>query len=155
MGEQVTPARLREIAAAAEDVAARIREAHAVLRAEDDENRRRVGFRLDDAAGSCANVAEDLQATAADLARVAAIPEQACAIGWGVCPEHGNTLTGTGGRTHCRTCGRSWGYDRVTSPCPEPVTHTITDTAGTSSPVCTGHAIAAREQLTDATITTL
>lgn len=155
MTEPITPARLRELAAAAEALAARIRDAHDTLHADGDEHRRVLGFRLDDAAGQCLTAAAALHATAADLARHAAIPEAACAIGWGVCPTHGNTLTGTGGQAHCRDCGRTWGYDRVTSLCPEPVTHTITDAAGTSSAVCTGHAIAAREQLTGATITTL
>ncbi len=77
---------------------------------------------------------DGLLETADDLARLAAVPAGACGIGWGVCPDHGNTLTTSGGRTWCRTpgCGRTWGYDRVSTPCAEPVTHTVLDAGGTA-----------------------
>ena len=46
----LTPARARELAAAAEELAGQIQAAHAALCADVDEHRRRAGFRLQDAA---------------------------------------------------------------------------------------------------------
>ncbi|MEU4725774.1 hypothetical protein AB0G06_39750 [Nonomuraea dietziae] len=68
---------------------------------------------------------------------------------WGVCPEHGNTLTSTSGTTRCNAggCGRTWGYNRDNAPCAEPATHRLVDAEGTEALICDGHAIDARNRL--------
>jgi hypothetical protein len=73
----------------------------------------------------------------------------ACTIPWGVCPEHGNTLVGTGGKTWCRVigCGRTWGYDRVGLPCIEAARWMVTDQHGDAIVMCDGHALDARKRL--------
>lgn len=149
-----TPADLRELAAAADDLATRIGAVQAALRAEDPGARSRAGFRLDEAASQARQVSAALEGTAGELARIAATPDLACGIEWGVCPQHGNTLVSDGHRTVCKVeeCPRRWGYDRVSTPCPEPVTHRITDTTGSTYDVCDGHAISARERITGATV---
>ncbi|MBB3724566.1 hypothetical protein [Nonomuraea dietziae] len=116
---------------------------HEELRQGDDAVRR-TGFRLNDAAGWARKIAQDLQETASDMARIAARPDDSCAVPWGVCPEHGNTLTSTGGTTRCRTCGRTWGYNRDNAPCAEPATHRLTDADGVEALICDGHAIDVR-----------
>lgn len=153
----ITAAAVRALAAAAADLAARVTAAQVTLRADPDPHRARAGYRFDVAAGQLGQVTAALLETADDLARIAAVPAGACGIGWGVCPDHGNTLTGSGGRAWCRHpgCGRTWGYDRLMGPCPEPVTHAVVDAAGTRFRVCTGHAMDCRDNLDGATVTAL
>ncbi|MGW5680508.1 hypothetical protein [Nonomuraea sp. NPDC003754] len=100
-------------------------------------------------AGWAHRVGKDLQETASDLARIAARPGRSCTAGFGVCPEHGNALTSTGGtiRSTAAGCGRSWGYDRVGMPCAEHATHRVTDAGGGRALVCDGHAVDARARL--------
>jgi hypothetical protein len=76
------------------------------------------------------------------------------AVPWGVCPEHGNTLTSTSGKTSCRVvgCSRTWDYDRVGLPCIEPSRWTVTDQTGNASVTCDGHALDARKCLEGARI---
>ena len=147
-----TPADLRELAAAADDLATRVDAVQAALRAEEPGARRRAGFRLDDAAGRVRQATSALEDTTGELARIA---EHACGIEWGVCPLHGPTVTtGAGKESWCTVegCGNRWGYDRLSTPCPEPVTHRITDTEGTTQDVCDGHAIGARQRITGVTV---
>lgn len=153
----LTAAAVRGLAAAAEDLAARVAAAQVALRSDPDPHRARAGFRFDDAAGQLAQVAAGLLETADDLARIAAVPAGACGLGSGVCPDHGGTLTATGGQAWCEHpgCGRSWGYDRLAGPCPEPVTHAVLDAEGTRFGVCDGHAIDCRQRLVGATVTAL
>jgi hypothetical protein len=153
--DPVTPARLRELVAEAEALAAAIDQVKADLRADDSEPRRRSAFRLDEAAGQIRRAAEDLEETAGDLARIASV--QGCAIPWGVCPEHGNTLTSSGGRSWCRFagCGREWNYNRGGLPCAEPVAWHVVDQEGTGFDACAGHAIAIRKELIGARMTQL
>jgi hypothetical protein len=102
---------------------------------------------LDTAAGYLTQAGQEIAEALADLHRVAAVPPDACRIEWGVCPQHGDTLTASGGRTWCRArgCARTWEYNHLGTPCAEPTTYTVTDAAG-SPPlrVCHGHALAAR-----------
>jgi hypothetical protein len=149
------PARFRELAQEAEALATAIGQAHSGLRASDEEFIRRSGFRLEDAAGAARGVASELRDTASDLDRFAARPADACEIPWGACPEHGGTLTSTGGRTTCQACGRTWDYDRLTMPCEEPARWILTDSGGDSSRVCDGHACDARTRLEGARLTRL
>jgi hypothetical protein len=159
-GHQVTPARMRALARQAEALAAAIDAAEEDFRAHSADHEdpvRRAGFRLDDAAGQARAVAVEMQATVADLARIAARPAGSCTIPWGVCPEHGNTLTSTGGTTWCTItgCGRKWGYDRLAMPCAEPARWTLTDAEGAEALICEGHARDARNRLEGATVVPL
>ena len=154
-GEPVTPAVLRGLAAAAEDLSERVADVYDRLRQGDREGAR-AGFRLVGVGGELRAVAGVLLDTAGDLARAHGTPVGACGLPWGVCPEHGNTLRCTGGVTTCAAggCGRRWGYDRTTGPCPEPVTHEVV-VAGVGHRMCAGHVVAARAELTTPVITPL
>ncbi len=157
-GQDVTPARMRALAGQAEALAAAIAAAHGGFRARDSEDPvRRAGFRLSDAAGQARAVAAGLHETAADLARIAARPPGSCVIPWGVCPEHGNTLTSTGGKTWCTTprCGRAWGHDRLAMSCAEPARWKLTDQHGAEALLCDGHALDARNRLEGAMVVPL
>lgn len=147
----MTPEELRQLAAAAEDLAWQITVARVSLNADVDEYRRRAGFRLEEAAGVGRRVAAELRRTADDLARLDAIPADACRLPFLVCPEHGNTLRSTGGESRCSRCGRRWPYS-FDEPCPEVVTHTATDIEGTSFGVCDGHAVDVRARMVGATV---
>lgn len=151
----VTPAELREIAARALALGAELDAVLARLHAAADEPTRRSGFRLLDAAGWARHVGDELDATAGDLARVRGRSD--CGADWGVCPEHGNTLRGSSGKTWCTAsgCGRRWKYDRAGLPCTEPVEYLVTDAEGGSGPMCAGHALDARERLIGAVVTPL
>jgi hypothetical protein len=98
-----------------------------------------------------------MQDTATDLARIAARATGSCAIAWGVCPEHGSTLTSTGGTAWCTVtgCGRYWGYDRLSTPCGEPARWKLTDAEGAEAVLCDGHALDARNRLEGARIVTI
>ncbi|HKT03488.1 MAG TPA: hypothetical protein VJT31_28505 [Rugosimonospora sp.] len=155
MSQEVTPAELRELAARAEQLAADVDAVQARLRAAGDESTRHSGYRLDDAAGEARRVAGELEATAGDLARIRGRGD--CPCDWGVCPEHGNTLRGTGGQSWCEApgCGRRWNYDRAGLPCTEPVEYDVRDATGAGGPMCAGHAHDARERLVGAVVTPL
>lgn len=123
-GPAVTPAQLRELASRAAALATDIEQAHQALREADDPVRR-TGFRLDDIVGSLRRVETELAASASDLARtVTAIGDpRICTVQWGACPDHGDTLTSSGGVTRRRSCGRIWSYDRVGTVCTESATY--------------------------------
>jgi hypothetical protein len=155
--ETPTPADLWGVAADLEKRAADIDTIHEQLRAAGDEPTRRVGFRLDDVAGELRRAAKEIQDTAEDLARIrtrGAMSRPSCGAQWGVCPEHGNTLTGSGGRSRCTVpgCGRSWGWDRLGLPCTEPAIYRLRDVKGGQMLLCNGHAIAARAQVDGAVL---
>jgi hypothetical protein len=77
-----------------------------------------------------------------------------CQARWGVCPEHGNTLTSSGGRTRCRRpgCGRIWAGDRLAAHCDEPAVVVVADQAGGRLRLCAGHWADARERLVGARV---
>jgi hypothetical protein len=156
----VTAARMHGLAGLAEDLAAAIEAARADLRAlyaDYEHPVRRRAFRLEMAAGEARHVADELHQTGSDLERIEAVPDGACELRWGVCPEHGATLTGTGGTCRCQIpeCGRSWDYDRMDLPCAEPARWRVTDQYGHGGVMCDGHARNAREALVDATVVPL
>lgn len=142
--EPVTVADVRALAAEFEQLAERVTEVNTRLRADPEEARRQVRFRLDDVAGNSSRCANELLKTASDLARIAAVPASACPAQWGVCPDHGDTLTSSGGVSRCRTlgCSRTWNYDRAGLPCAEPATVPVT-IAGETKNFCVGHALSA------------
>lgn len=151
-----TPTELRELAARARALGDDIAAAHARLQTAPDEPTRRVGFRLDEAAGAArGTVAADLDATADDLVRIRG--RGPCPADWGVCPEHGATLRSTGGRCWCDAagCDRSWDYDRYGLPCTEPIAYDVRDPDGGGGPMCAGHADTAQRQLVGAVVTAL
>jgi hypothetical protein len=79
-------------------------------------------------------------------------PPGVCPAEWGACPDHGNTVHSSGGRSWCERpgCGRTWPYDRVGQPCTEPIGFEVRgdgDPDGLWTGLCTGHAIGARGQL--------
>ncbi|MDR8413750.1 hypothetical protein [Nonomuraea sp. 3-1Str] len=149
----VTPAQLRDLASRAEALAAEVRSLCDSEPAGSPESDRLRAARH--AADWLARGGEDLQRAAGDLARLRSQPEQPCGIPWGVCPEHGNTLSAGAGVTTCRVCRRTWNDDRAGRPCPEPVTWKVTDSSGTETKVCNGHVLAARAAVRAATFTRL
>jgi hypothetical protein len=150
--------RARDLASRADALAAEIGALHREIRAAVREPVRRAGFRCDTAAGSVRQATGELRDTAADLDRIsAASAPSTCSIPWGVCPEHGNTLVSTAGKTWCREweCQRRWDYDRAALPCPEPARWTITDQSGGTSVMCDGHAFDATRHLEGARVAPL
>jgi hypothetical protein len=65
-------------------------------------------------------------------------PAGSCALNWGVCPDHGRTLTTRDGRSRCTVCGTTWDHNREDQPCREPAV-----SRHGSTPICAGHALAA------------
>jgi hypothetical protein len=101
------------LAIRAEALADEIDALHCDIRAARDEPVRRAGFRCDTASGWMRQVGTELQDTAGRLGRVAAAMRPgACAVAGGVCPEHGTTLTNTGGQAWCRVAGTSGDFAR-------------------------------------------
>ncbi|MYT97341.1 MULTISPECIES: hypothetical protein [unclassified Streptomyces] len=86
----------------------------------------------------------------------AAVPDTAplCEVPWGICPDHGPTVTSSAGRSWCHfpECGRRWSYDRLDQPCAELATHRITDGEGGSITACSVHAAEAVQQIDGAVV---
>lgn len=147
--------RALSLAVRAEALADEINALYADIRAAHDQSVRRAGFRCDTAIGYVKQASTELGDTADELERIAAaLKPGACPIQWGVCPEHGNTLTSSGGKTWCRDigCGRSWDYDRVGLPCTELAVWRVTDQSGGSLMMCDGHALDASKCLEGARV---
>jgi len=89
--------------------------------------------------------------------RVTAADPGACGVVEGVCPEHGATLSTSAGRSWCTApgCGRTWGYDRLSTPCPDRVTHEVTDLAGATTRMCGAHARDAAQTIDGARVVPL
>ncbi len=83
-----------------------------------------------------------------------AADETRCSAQWGVCPEHGNTLSCSGGRSRCRRagCGRTWPGSRVAQHCDEPAAVVVADQAGGQLRLCAGHWADARQRLVGARV---
>ncbi|NUP03807.1 MAG: hypothetical protein HOV96_05495 [Nonomuraea sp.] len=145
----VTPAQLRDLARRAHELAI---EARALCDAEPAGSPDREQLRAArHAADWLDRGGEDLERAAGDLARSQSLREQTCGMPWGVCPEHGNTLSYGANVTECRVCRRSWPGDRLGRPCQEPVAWQVTDQAGTVTRMCDGHVLGARAVLQGAT----
>ncbi|MFK3734659.1 hypothetical protein ACI2LJ_30835 [Streptomyces sp. NPDC088090] len=151
-----TPADFRALISDVSALQDRIRSAVGGLR--DSEETRHTAFRLGEAVGELSSLTKALEETAGDLARVRSVRDgSVCAVPWGVCPEHGNALRSSGGKTGCTEpgCSRTWGYDRLGAPCGEPLTHTVTDAQGSSFLACRAHAADASERLLGSTVALL
>ncbi|MFI5614645.1 hypothetical protein [Amycolatopsis sp. NPDC051903] len=139
-----TPAQLRVLAADVRALRQRAVELGAAFTASADEGIRRIGYLVDDDGhGFLEGYLADLDRAVELLVRHrAAAGPGLCGVPWGVCPQHGNTLRSSGGRTWCTAtgCDRSWNYDRLGAPCGEPVAATITDAGGETRMWCLGHA---------------
>lgn len=128
---------------------------HDAIRAARDEPVRQAGFRCDSAVGLVRQASTELGDTADHLERVAAaLRPGSCLVPWGVCPEHGNTLTSAGRKTWCKApgCGHTWPYDRVGLPCTEPARWQVTDQHSAATVMCDGHALDASRRLDGARI---
>jgi hypothetical protein len=92
------------------------------------------------------------QEIAVETDRLLAADPTCCAAEWGACPEHGNTLSSSGGRTWCTRsdCGRTWLGSRLTSHCAEPAVVVVADAAGRETRLCAGHWTDARVRLVGA-----
>jgi hypothetical protein len=102
-------------------------------------------------AGAREALVRDIQAV---TDRRLAADETRCSAQWGVCPEHGNTLTSSGGQSRCRRpgCGRTWPGSRVSQHCDEPAAVVVADQAGGQLRLCAGHWADARERLVGARV---
>jgi hypothetical protein len=142
-----TPEELRELAERIEALAAEMTAIRDGMLAAGDSPTQRVSFRLYEGASDVRRGATALTETAADLARI--LGRSDCAAEWGACPEHGNTLRGSGGVAWCEApgCRRAWGYDRLGLPCSEPAAYIARDPAGDELRLCAGHTLQARAVL--------
>ncbi|MEU0566504.1 hypothetical protein ABZ297_14070 [Nonomuraea sp. NPDC005983] len=138
----ITPAQLRDLASRADALCSEARALYADLPAESPE---RVHLQAaHHAAEWLKRAGEDLVRAAGDLAQFRALSEQECGFPWGVCPEHGNTLSSMANVSTCRVCRRTWNYDRRGQKCREPVTWKVTDQVGAETLMCDGHVLGAR-----------
>jgi hypothetical protein len=152
---EAAAARSLSLAVRIEALADEIDALHGDIRDARDEPVRSAGFRCDTAIGWLRQANAQLQDTADHLNRVAAaMKPESCAVPWGVCPEHGNTLTSSGHKTWCRApgCDQTWNYDRVGLPCIEPAHWAVTDRHGTRLVMCDGHALNASQRLEGARV---
>ncbi|MEU8678749.1 hypothetical protein [Streptomyces sp. NPDC048560] len=110
-----------------------------------------VAYQIEDAAGDIRRAWEALERISGSFARVYVIPgtESLCGVPWGVCPDHGNTLRVSERKTWCTVaeCSHKWAYDKLSNPCAEPVTDTVTDARGKSFLACRAHATDAGKRL--------
>uniref|UniRef100_UPI001F57A2D9 hypothetical protein n=1 Tax=Actinomadura luzonensis TaxID=2805427 RepID=UPI001F57A2D9 len=146
----VTPAQLRALASRAEALSAEVRDLLRSAPAGTPEHEHLGAARQ--AADRLAQAGDALQSAAGELARLRVQP---CGMPWGVCPEHGNTLSTRGGVSECRVCRRQWNHDRYGRPCQEPVTWKVIDRSGTETRMCDGHVLGARAAAAGATFVRL
>jgi hypothetical protein len=148
-----SPGRLGQLAAAAAVVADGIDAANQGLLDAPDLDTGRYWLALQSAAEACRRAAEELEKVAGQVVRAMATGTGTCAVGWGVCPDHGITLTSTGDNAGCRVLAC---HQPVTAPsviCTEPVAYRVVDAEGGAFLACTGHAVACRRELVGAVIT--
>ncbi|WIX76822.1 hypothetical protein QRX50_36135 [Amycolatopsis carbonis] len=129
-----TPAQPRDLAADVRALRKRAVALGAAFTASADEGIRRIGYLIDDDGdGLLEGYLGDLDRAIEPLVRHrTATGPGLCGVPWGVCPEHGNTLRSSAGRTWCTAtgCDRGWNYDRLGAPCGEPVAATSPTPAG-------------------------
>ncbi|TDD30122.1 hypothetical protein E1218_02220 [Kribbella turkmenica] len=151
LGEFNTPVRVDEIAVAAMALSENLQAATRGM--PESPQLRRFRHDLDHAASTFRSVANELEATAGSLIRLAANEGQSCGVGWGVCPEHGLTLMNIGETVTCHVLGCDRENEGAVERCEHPVAYRVVDAAGPALFTCAGHAIACRLYLDDAVIT--
>jgi len=151
LGEFNTPVRVDEIAVAAMALSENLQAATRGM--PESPQLRRFRRDLDQAASTFRSVANELEATAGSLIRLAANEGQSCGVGWGVCPEHGLTLMNVGETVTCHVLGCERENEGAVERCEHPVAYRVVDAAGPALFTCAGHAIACRLYLDDAVIT--
>ena len=110
---------------------------------------------LDDAARAVLAARVALaQEIRAEADRQLAADASRCSAQWGACPEHGNTLASSGGRSWCcrPSCGRTWPGSRVSQHCDEPAAVLVADEPGAQLRLCAGHWADAQVHLVGATV---
>ncbi|MCP2337895.1 hypothetical protein [Actinomadura rupiterrae] len=149
-----TEQHLRDLRQYALSLTGDLRDLAAALKRATDRNQQ-AGWWVAEAAATSREISTRLLRTLRLLQRISSVPADACRMDRPACPIHGATICTSGGETWCQTpgCPYWWPYDRWDTPCPEPVTHQVTDATGTIRRVCSGHAVAARQ--TGTTITRL
>ncbi|HEY3002339.1 MAG TPA: hypothetical protein VGJ44_08305 [Kribbellaceae bacterium] len=148
-----TPGRLGQLAAAAEVLAGGIDAANQALLGGSELDSGRYWLPLQSAAEGVRRAAEELEKVAGELVRSMATAHEPCEVGWGVCPDHGITLTSTGGQSVCRVLGCHRTPQAPSVRCTEPVAYRVVDAEGEAFLACTGHAVACRRELVGAVIT--
>ncbi|WP_103349621.1 hypothetical protein [Amycolatopsis sp. CA-128772] len=149
------PAELRALAAEAEALATRTAEVAARLQTAPDGNLHRLARPIAKATHDLSDYTDEVARAAEDLARVRASRDPAlCDVPWGVCPAHGVTLRASGDRAWCTApgCTGTWDFDRLHTPCTEPVTAVITDEDGATARLCAAHARDASDRLAGCTV---
>lgn len=114
---------------------------------------RRFRRDLDQAASTFRAVAGELESTAGGLVRLAAGAGQACAVTWGICPEHGLSLMAVGEVATCRVLGCDQQPEGQAPACDRRVAYRVVNAAGPAMMACSGHAVACRIHLQHAVIT--
>ncbi|MGV9364984.1 hypothetical protein [Amycolatopsis sp. NPDC003731] len=152
------PAELRALAADAEALAARTAEVAARLRTAPDGHLQRLARPIAKATHDLSDYTDEISRTAEDLARVRVARDPGlCDVPWGICPAHGVTLHSAGGRAWCTDpgCAAAWDYDRLHTPCAEPVAAVVTDQGGVTARLCAAHARDAGDRLAGCTVSRL
>lgn len=149
-----TPGRLGQLAAAAQTLAAGIEAANQAMLNAGELDSNRFWMPLEAATESVRRAAQELEKVAGELVRTMAISAGSCAVGWGVCPEHGIALTSiVDDRVVCRVLGCRQTPEAPSIRCSEPVAYQVVDAEGSPFLACTGHAVACRRELVGAMIT--
>jgi hypothetical protein len=149
-----TPGRLGQLASAAQTLAEGIEAANQALLSAGELDSGRFWMPLEAAADAVRRAGQELETVAGELVRTMAISAGSCAVGWGVCPEHGIALTSIiDNRVVCRVLGCRQTPEAPSIRCSEPVAYRVVDAEGAAFLACTGHAVACRRELVGAVIT--
>ena len=149
-----TPGRLGQLAAAAQTLAEGIEAANQSMLSAGELDSGRFWGPLESAVDAVRRAGQELEKVAGELVRTMAISSGSCAVGWGVCPEHGIALTSiVDDRVVCRVLGCRQTPEAPSIRCSEPVAYRVVDAEGSAFLACTGHAVACRRELVGAVIT--
>ena len=149
-----TPGRLGQLAAAAQTLAEGIEAANQSMLSAGELDSGRFWGPLESAVDAVRRAGQELEKVAGELVRTMAISSGSCAVGWGVCPEHGIALTSIiDDRVVCRVLGCRQTPEAPSIRCSEPVAYRVVDAEGSAFLACTGHAVACRRELVGAVIT--
>ena len=149
-----TPGRLGQLAAAAQTLAEGIEAANQAMLSAGELDSGRFWGPLESAVDAVRRAGQELEKVAGELVRTMAISSGSCAVGWGVCPEHGIALTSiVDDRVVCRVLGCRQTPEAPSIRCSEPVAYQVVDAEGSPFLACTGHAVACRRARVGAVFT--